>query len=176
MDAIPERSLDFRGCLERSADCERFDDGAGKLGSHVTGKPEDAGYVEFHLPPGGQKPFQTLAVVHYDTCHHQPACGRLREIHAVLMQQIARCGLQEGVAARVKSLLHQKIYLLKFIRIHGQLKFFTLCARESPGTRRAYQARHCQEALLPVFPFALLFMVCHFDITPMVCKCKFTFT
>ena len=165
MDAFPERSLDFRGCLERSADCERFDDGAGKLGSDVAGKPKDAGYVEFHLPSGGQKPFQALAVVHHDARYRQPACRRLRKIHAVLVQQITRRRLQKGFAARVKPLLHQEIYLRKFIRVHGQLKRFTFCAREGPGPKRAYQARHRQEALLPVFPFALLFVVCHFGIT-----------
>src|ERR1041385_7304468 len=40
MDAVPERGLDLGARLEGPADFERLDDGAGKLGSDVAGKPE----------------------------------------------------------------------------------------------------------------------------------------
>src|SRR5690348_5289884 len=101
MGAINERCLYFRARLERSADFELLDDGAGKLGSYVASKPEYAGHVQLNLPPSGKKFFQALAVVHNDARGRQPPCCCLREIHAVFMQQIARCRLQKGVAARV---------------------------------------------------------------------------
>src|SRR5579864_3824843 len=118
MNAVPQRCLYFRARLERSADFELLDDGAGKLGRHVVSEPEDAGDIEFNLPPSGKKFFQALAVVHHDACRHQPAPCRLREIHAVLMQQIARCGLQKGFAAWIKPTFHQYVYLAEFIRAH----------------------------------------------------------
>src|SRR5579864_8607145 len=111
MNAVPQRCLHFSARLKRSADFELLDDGTGKPRSHVVSKPEDAGDVEFNLPSSGKKFFQALAIVHNDACRRQPACCRLREIHAVLMQQIARCRLQKGVAARVKPTFHQYVYL-----------------------------------------------------------------
>src|SRR5579871_3138056 len=77
------------------------------------------------------------------------------------MQQIARCLLQEGVAAGIKPTFHQQVYLPEFIRAHAEGKFFAFRSSESSGPKRSYQARHRQEVLLSVFPFALLFMVCH---------------
>src|SRR6478672_498303 len=166
MGPINERGLDFRASLESPADFERFDDGASKFRRHVVSKPQDAGYVEFNLPPGGKKFFQALAIVHNNACGRQPACRRLWEIHAVLMQQIARCRLQKSFAARIKSAFHQQIYLPEFIRAHAQCEFFALRASESSGPKRPYQPRHCQKALLAFFPFALLLMVCHWVLPP----------
>src|SRR6185437_14995147 len=123
---INEGGLYLSARLECSADFQRLNDSAGKLRSYVVTKPEDAGYVEFNLPSCGKKPFQALAVVHHNACHRQPVCSRLRKVHAVLMQQVARCGLQKGFAAGVEALLHQKIYLLKFIRANGDIKFLRL--------------------------------------------------
>src|SRR5579859_74805 len=161
MGPINESGLHFGARLERSADFERFDDRAGKLRSHVVSKPEYAGYVEFNLLPSGKKFFQALAVVHHDACGRQPACRLLREISAVLMQQIARCRLQKGLAARVKPTFYQKVHLFELVRGHAQGKSCAFRSAESACSKRPYQARHLQESLLAFLSFALLFMVCH---------------
>ena len=112
--------------------------------------------------PGGQDSFQALAAVHYDACRPKPACPRLRKIHAVLMQQIARCRLQEGFAARIKPPFHQQVYLPEFVRVHAHRKFLSFRPSESSGSKRAYQARHFQKTFLAIIYLALLFVVRHY--------------